>query len=235
MTTQTSAQIRPTAGDAAFAGLAALQAALFLVPLVVLGQAIGWPASLRLPADEILPLIAAHPAAVQAGYAAYLLVSLALIPFALALRLHANRHGVEGLLVDCAAALGVASGVLKMLGIVRWLSAMPALAELQESAADAAARQAVAAVYVGLNGYAGAVGELLGVQLVGGLFLVAAGRVLALCGLTRLGLAGSLIGLLFVVTAGRIALPALGAAQSIAVPLALLWFTALAVALRRRA
>ena len=64
------------------AALALLQTALFAVPLVVLGRAISWPASLRLPAAEALPLIAAQADAVLLGYGAYLAVSLALIPLA---------------------------------------------------------------------------------------------------------------------------------------------------------
>jgi hypothetical protein len=63
-------------------GLALLQTVLFLVPMIVLGRAIGWPGSLRLPAGEALPLIAREWLAVQIGYWAYLLTSLALIPLA---------------------------------------------------------------------------------------------------------------------------------------------------------
>ena len=44
--------------------------------MAVLGQAIGWPASLRLPATEVLPLIAGQANAVLVGYGAYLTVSL---------------------------------------------------------------------------------------------------------------------------------------------------------------
>ena len=54
----------------AAAVLAALQTALFLVPMAMLGQAIGWPASLRLPATEALPLIAGQANAVLIGYGA---------------------------------------------------------------------------------------------------------------------------------------------------------------------
>ena len=43
------------------------QLVLFLIPVIVLGQAIGWPASLRLPANQALPLVAANPLAIQSG------------------------------------------------------------------------------------------------------------------------------------------------------------------------
>lgn len=233
MTPNASTLTSPQPRDVAFAVLALAQTVLFLVPIMVLGQAIGWPASLRLPAGEMMPLIAANPFAVQFGYAAYLLTSLALIPFALALRRHAIRRGIDGLLVDAAVALGVVAGAMKMLGIVRWHSAMPALAAMNANAADPASRQAIEAIYFGINSYAGAVGELLGVQLVGGAFIVAAGLVLARGGMRRIGYAGVLVGVLFVACAGRIFWPGLAAIQSIAAPLGLVWFVALSAVVWR--
>ncbi|MFN3688426.1 DUF4386 family protein [Salinarimonas sp.] len=216
------------------AGLALAQTLLFLVPIVVLGAAIGWPGSLRLPAHEVLPLIAQSPRAVQIGYGFYLLVSLALVPLAVALRSHAIARGVSCPLVDAAAALGVAAGLLKMLGIVRWLVAMPELAALHAAAPDAAARIAVETAYVALNAYAGSLGELLGVQLVSGLWLVATGIVLARLGHAWVGPVGIAIGALFAATSLRVAIPGAAALQDVAVPLALLWFPALAVGLVRR-
>ncbi len=68
------------------------QVVLFLIPLIVLGQAIGWPASLRLPAAEALPLIARNANAVQIGYWGYLLTATAMIPLVLALHRHARRR-----------------------------------------------------------------------------------------------------------------------------------------------
>jgi len=65
------------------------QIVLFLVPITLLGQAIGWPASLRLPAAEALPLIARNAMALQVGYWGYLLTAVAMVPFVIALRRHA--------------------------------------------------------------------------------------------------------------------------------------------------
>jgi len=53
------------------------QLVLFLIPVIVLGQAIGWPASLRLPANQALPLVAANPLAIQPGSGGYLLTAVA--------------------------------------------------------------------------------------------------------------------------------------------------------------
>jgi hypothetical protein len=212
-------------------GLALLQSGLFLVPIVVLGQAIGWPGSLRLPAGEVLPLIAREAMAVQIGYWAYLLTSLAFVPLAVAMRSYANAKGIAGLTVDTAAALGVAAGILKTLGIVRWLVAMPALADLYRSTSDPVQKAAIEVAYSALNGYAGAIGELLGVQLVSGIWLVLTGIILAKIRLRWIGTAAMVIGLIFTATCARTVMPEAAALQSVAVPLALLWFPALAIAI----
>jgi len=212
--------------------LFALQAVLFLVPIAVLGSAIGWPASLRLPAEEALPLVAANRTAVLVGYGAYLAVSVALIPLAFAFRAWLAARGLAGWMSDTLAFAGAAAGVLKTLGIVRWLAAMPTLAD-QYMAGDAGMRQTVALVYTGLNAYAGAVGELLGVQLMGGLWIAGVGVALAVAGKRWIGLSGLAIGALFVVVALRIFVPALAALQALVVPAALAWFAVAAFAVRR--
>jgi len=214
--------------------LALLQTGLFLVPMIALGHAIGWPASLRLPASEVLPLIAREATAVQIGYWAYLLTSVALVPLAVALRSFAHANGLRGMMVDTAVALGAAAGILKMLGIVRWLVAMPTLADLYGTTSDPMKKAAIEMSYIALNGYAGAVGELLGVQLVSGIWLVLTGIILERIGMRWIGVAGLLIGTLFVATCARTLMPEAAMLQSIAVPLALLWFPALAIAIWRR-
>lgn len=216
----------------AFAALLALQPALFAVPMVVLGQAIGWPGSLRLPAAEILPLIHAHPGAVQLGYTAYLLVSLALVPLAFALRGWMEAKGQGGWHADALAFFGAAAGILKMLGIVRWLSAMPVLAA-QHANADAAGRAMLEASFTALNAYAGAVGELLGVQLTSGLWLLGLGTFLLRTGHRWLGAGGLASGALFLATTLRLALPEAAALQAVAVPVTLLWFAGFAAMVAR--
>jgi hypothetical protein len=211
----------------ALAGLLLLQPALFAVPMVVLGQAIGWPASLALPAAQALPLIHAHAGAVQLGYSAYLLVSLALLPLAFALRGWMIAKGQGGWQADALAVLGAASGILKMLGIVRWLSVMPVLAA-QHATADATGRAMLEVGFTAMNAYAGAVGELLGVQLTSGLWLLGIGLVLLRAGHRWTGAWGAAAGLAFLATTLRIALPEAAVLQSAAVPLTLLWFIVLA-------
>lgn len=204
------------------------QVVLFLIPLIVLGQAIGWPASLRLPAAEALPLVARNLGAIQLGYWGYLLTAVAMLPLALALRRFIAQRGGQGLAVDSMAAFGVAAGVLKTLGIVRWLVAMPGLALLHAGASDPVARTAAEVSYTALNGYAGAVGELLGVQLFSGLWLLLLGIVLVRVGFRLNGMAAAVIGAGFILTALRSAFPALEMLGSVMPVLAMLWFLAFA-------
>jgi hypothetical protein len=217
------------------AWLSLLQTALFAVPIIVLGRAIGWPASLRLPAADALPLIAAKADAVLLGYGAYLLVSLALIPLAFALRSWLATRGVMGWWPDALAFIGAGAGLFKTLGIVRWLSVMPLLAAEFERAGDPVVRQMIALTYGAMNSYAGAVGELLGVQILSGIWLAAIGQALFSIGKVWLGLFGMLCGGLFLLTGLRLVWPELAAIQGAAAPLALIWFVLLAVMLRREA
>lgn len=235
MTTATTAAPMTRADMLTLVLLVAAQVVLFLIPLIVLGRAIGWPASLRLPAGEALPLIARHATAVQIGYWGYLLTATAMVPLALALRHFAQAHGVRGGLPDVMAAMGVAAAVLKTLGIVRWLIAMPNLAMLHAGTNDPIIRAAVEVGYVALNGYAGAVGELLGVQLFSGIWLMLVGTMLLRAKLCVNGLAGLAIGAGFATTALRTFVPAFEILGAIVPPLALGWFVALAVTLARRA
>ena len=209
------------------------QVVIFLVPLIVLGQAIGWPASLRLPAADALPLIARNAGAVQIGYWGYLLTAIAMVPLVIALRRFAHAKGVAGLLVDTMAVLGIAAAVLKTLGIVRWLIAMPNLALLYSGTVDPAMRKMIEVSYVTLNSYAGSVGELLGVQLFSGIWLVLLGVTLMRAGLRLNGIASMVAGSGFAMTALRSLFPSLEILSAIMPPLALGWFLVLAVALWR--
>ncbi|MCZ8183985.1 MAG: DUF4386 family protein [Beijerinckiaceae bacterium] len=218
----------------ALVSLVLAQVVLFLVPLVVLGGAIGWPASLRLPASEALPLIHRNAVAVQVGYVGYLLTAVAMLPLALAFRRHAQALGVTGLLVDTMAALGIAAAVLKTLGIVRWLIAMPALAALHDGMTDPAIRMMAEVNYLALNGYAGSVGELLGVQLFSGLWLILLGITLRQTGLRFHGIAAVALGLGFTAMAARTLVPAVNALGAVLPPFGLAWYLLLAISLWRQ-
>lgn len=124
---------------------------LFTVPLTVLGAAIDWPASLDAPAPEVMRLIVANAAAVRLGYSAYMLYSLLFVAVIAAL---VRLSPARGVLVTLAVALAAASSLARSVGIVRWLTVLP---ELAEQGADPT-------VFAAVNSLGGAVGELLGVS-----------------------------------------------------------------------
>lgn len=232
MTTATFAAPMPRAAAPALVLLLVAQVVLFMIPLIVLGQAIGWPASLRLSAAEALPLIAQQSLAVQIGYWGYLATVVALVPLVMALRQLAHAHGVQGLAVDTMTGFGLAAAVLKSLGIVRWLIAMPKLA-VMHSGADPALRASIEVGYELLNAYGGSIGELLGVQLFSGFWLISLGVVLGRIGLRLNGWAAIAIGAGFAAAALRTLVPAMEILQSAMPPVILLWLLVLAATIWR--
>ena len=247
MSTTLNAPTRSGAADAAAPGpihalpasrpgavLAFLHFALFVVTLIVLSAAIGWPGVLREPADVVFQRITGSMTATQAGYFSYLFSSLLMIPLALLIRELFTRTGVAGWWIDPFAFLGAAAGVLKALGIVRWLLTMPLLARNHAQATSDAGRQMVESVYLGVNAYGGSVGELLGVHLFSGLWIAGtAGVLLVRYGKRWVGLSGLLVAALTLVLATRPFLPEVGALESVSGPLWLAWLLGLSVMLWR--
>lgn len=154
------------------AALLIIEGLLIFVPMVILGGAINWPASLDEPASVNLPLILEQANAVRTGYFAYLVYSVLVLPLAvLTARIVAGDQPLSSAL-QMAVGFGVASAVLRVLGIIRWLIPMPILAEIYtDPTTSQATRDAVAVVYDMLNGYAGSVGEVLGVGFFAALWI----------------------------------------------------------------
>ncbi|MEM9133150.1 MAG: DUF4386 family protein [Actinomycetota bacterium] len=148
-------------------GLLAITASfLALVPLVVLGAAIDWPASLGDPAADALPRLLDNEGAVRFGYLAYLGYSVLLLPVGIAVTRWADggaRATLSTLALIAMGAAAVSSG-MRTIGIIRWLSTMFPLAESWE-VADDAERAIIAVQFDAVNNYGGAIGELLGVGL----------------------------------------------------------------------
>jgi hypothetical protein len=136
---------------------------LSLVPMFILGPAIGWPASLRNPAADQLTAIARLPQAVALGYGLYLLYSVLVLPVMVlvARRVYGNLVSVGAMVVVAFAAISV---LARSIGILRWLTVMPELA-VQHAKANEAQRSVIEVVFQGITVWGGGIGELLGVSL----------------------------------------------------------------------
>jgi hypothetical protein len=133
---------------------------------LVLGTQFGWPAVLDDPATSALDAFVRAQAWVRFGFYLFLLSSLVLVPAAIGLHDLLGRQSPGSASV---AAFGVLGAFAQMLGWVRWPIAVPGLADAwTDPAATATQRDATAAAYDVLNGYAGgALGEHLGWLLQG--------------------------------------------------------------------
>lgn len=157
--------------DSVFTHKNAIKISLFLIfmsvlsfaPMVILGPAIGWPASLRNPAADQLGAIARAPQAVALGYGVYLLYSVLVLPVMV---LIARR--IYGTLASAGAVMVVGFAVISVLarsvGILRWLTVMPELAQ-QHAKGTEAQRSAIELVFQAVTVWGGGIGELLGVSL----------------------------------------------------------------------
>jgi hypothetical protein len=147
----------------ALGALLLAEALLAFAPVAIMAPATGWPASLRLPAAEQLAGIAAAPQAVAAGYGLYLLYSVLVAPVMIGLA--ARTFGdLRHPLAATVAAFAALSALARCIGILRWLTVMPALATAHAAAAPSG-RPAIELVFQALNSWGGGVGELLGVSL----------------------------------------------------------------------
>jgi hypothetical protein len=164
--TMTAASTEPEPRrDAGLGLLSIADALLAFVPVVVLGAAIGWPASLGKPAAEQLAAIASQPAAVTLGYAVYLFYSVLVAPVMIGL---ASRTfgGLSSSVATTVAAFGALSALARSIGILRWLTVMPTLAAAHAGAGtDPVMRAQIEWLFKGLTEYGGGIGEVLGVSI----------------------------------------------------------------------
>jgi Domain of unknown function (DUF4386) len=182
--------------------LVLVQAFLIFVPMVILGGAIDWPASLDFPPAQVLPLIAANLQDVRLGYGVYLLYSVLWAVMGTAIAwLAVHRVRAFGPALMLAVGLASASALARAIGIIRWLTASSALADAH--AAPGADRPAIDAVQLAVNAWGGAIGENLGVAIFAGAWtLVMAVLILRYGGLPRwLGLAAMPVGVIVLLPA----------------------------------
>lgn len=219
------------------AGLGVLliaDALLALAPVAILGAAIGWPASLDAPAAEQLARIHANAGAVTFGYAVYLLYSVLVAPVMIGLAAR-TFGGLGSPLAATVAAFGALSALARSIGILRWLTVMPALAAAH-AGADPATRQDIELVFDAVTTYGGGIGEVLGVSLFMALSLG------TLCvgalALRRMPVWLAVAGLVAAVLLAGLALPSLGVAvdvpAAVAVSALSLWMLAAGVWCLRR-
>jgi len=218
-------------------GLGALlivDALLSFAPVVILGAAIGWPASLDNPAAEQLAAIHANAGMVTLGYGVYLLYSILVAPVMIGLA--AKVFGsLQGPVAVTVAAFGALSALARAIGILRWLTVMPALATTH-AAADPAMRAQIELVFTAVTTYGGGIGEVLGVAL----FMALALGTLCVAAWRDGGMPRWLAGLGLASTAllAGLLLPVFGAAEVIpvaaAVSLLSVWMMAAGVWAMRR-
>jgi hypothetical protein len=145
-------------------GLFAIGALAFAAAATALSMMFDWPDVLREPAEVVLPAFSAGgPALVWAWFAAAWTYGLLAIPILLlpaALGLQGNP------VVRVATYAGAASVLLSVIGFLRWVFVVPALAG-SYAAGDGQTRAAVAAAWTAQHQFGGALlGEHLGQLLV---------------------------------------------------------------------
>jgi hypothetical protein len=140
--------------------LLVIGAVTFAVAATVLSSTFEWPDILREPPDVVLPaFVAGGTSLVWTWFAvawtyAILLVPILLLPAALGRR--------DDPVLRAATFVGAASVLLGLIGFLRWVFVVPALAE-SYAAGDAATKAAVAAAWMAQHQFGGALlGEHLG-------------------------------------------------------------------------
>jgi len=143
-----------------------IEGLLIFAPMLILGAAINWPDSLNEPADVVLKSILEEADAVRLGYFSYLIYSVLFFPvIAFSVRV-AAANDKSSLFVRMAMGFGAVSALARTIGIIRWLVAMPALAEAYNApGVSAQTQESIAITYDMLNNFGGSIGEILGVSM----------------------------------------------------------------------
>jgi hypothetical protein len=146
---------------------------LLFAPIIILGAAINWPASLEQPANVILIELVKHSQPVFLGYFIYLIYSVLFLPVALYTIRIVKGDKSNTTILYIGIGFATASMITRTLGIIRWLVAMPILARIYvKPETSEISRAAIDIVYQTLNNYGGSIGEVLGVSLFTTLWLV---------------------------------------------------------------
>lgn len=142
------------------------------IPYILLIQTFGYDDILREPVDVVLTRFQAGGTGLIFTWFGFGLAALLLIPASLLLhavmQLPTNRRYSPLLLA--ATLMGVLSGILQAIGLMRWVFVVPVLARLYTAPSiSGATREAVSVVYQVVHQYGGVViGEYLGQTLLMG-------------------------------------------------------------------
>lgn len=149
-------------------GAASIGLALFYnAAFSVLAARFDYPDILRQPVPEVMTRFAAGGAGLVLAWYALALAAMLMVPLSLALALR-GPSATPGRVA--AAILGALAGTVQAMGLLRWVTAVPALAELGPDAAPA---------FVALHQWGGVgIGEHLG-------FLFSAGFLLTMTAVDR--------------------------------------------------
>ena len=165
----------------------------FNATFALLGRRFGYPGILRRPTEEILERFRAGGSSLILLWWAFMLSGLLMIGATVLL---AQALGFGGVL-PLTTAIGVLAGLVQMLGLLRWVYLVPALArEHVDPDSSPAHREATVVVFRAFHQYLGVgVGEHLG-YLLTGLWSILVGIAIALGSTlpTWLGWSGVLIG-----------------------------------------
>jgi hypothetical protein len=174
----------------------------FNASFALLGNRFDYPDILRRPAGEILERFRAGGSALIILWWAFMLSGLLLIAVAVLLGQVLGFGGI----VPVATTFGVLAGLVQMLGLLRWVYLVPALARAHaDPALNAEQREVQAAVFRAFHQYLGVgVGEHLG-YLFTGLWsvLIGVGVIQTTALPTWLGWPGIIIGAGLVVGSGE--------------------------------
>lgn len=141
-----------------------IQGLLLFVPLIVLGAAIEWPASLDDPASIALPRLLEEESAVRFGYISYLIYSILFVVTMTLLVKAINGNSMRNFM-SLILGFALISTMARSLGIIRWLDPMPQLAKSWSLATTDQERYAISTNFDVLNSYGGTIGEVLGVSI----------------------------------------------------------------------
>ncbi|MFT3809784.1 MAG: DUF4386 family protein [Micropepsaceae bacterium] len=158
-----TASVFPARRDLRAAGIAlAAFAVLTNVPYSALIALFDYDDVLRRPSGEVLTLFRAGGEALVLAWWGF---AMAAVGFAIAAGLAGEALARRGVMPRWATMLGVASGLIQAVALLRWVFAVPHLAAAY-AGGDAAAQAGAIATYETLNLYLGAgLGEHLGQML----------------------------------------------------------------------